>query len=73
MMNLNPSKQNEDSETMLAAKILRPGDALRILAGRRKLTLDEAELDHYRGERARRGNLLPRGFQKVQGIEVIEN
>jgi len=26
---------------------------------------------HYRGERGRRGNKLPRGFQKVDALEVV--
>jgi len=30
-----------------------------------------AALEHYRGERGRRGNKLPRGFQKVDAIAVI--
>jgi len=29
-----------------------------------------ADLEHYRGERGRRGNKLPRGFQKVDRVEV---
>jgi topoisomerase-4 subunit A len=33
-----------------------------------KLKIDE--LLHYRGERARRGLKLPRGFQKVDDVEL---
>ena len=29
-----------------------------------------ADLDHYQGERGRRGRMLPRGFQRVEGLEV---
>ncbi len=29
-----------------------------------------SDLEHYRGERGRRGNKLPRGFQKVDGMQV---
>jgi topoisomerase-4 subunit A len=28
------------------------------------------DLEHYQGERGRRGNKLPRGFQKVDGMSV---
>jgi topoisomerase-4 subunit A len=34
-------------------------------AGKRHLTLKVSELDHYRGERGRRGSKLPRGLQNV--------
>ena len=39
-------------------------------AGRRKLTLKATDIDHYRGERGRRGNKLPRGLQRVDQIEI---
>ena len=39
-------------------------------AGKRHLTLKRGELDHYRGERGRRGNKLPRGFQRVDRMGV---
>jgi topoisomerase-4 subunit A len=28
------------------------------------------ELEHYIGERGRRGNKLPRGFQNVSAVEI---
>jgi len=30
-----------------------------------------SDLEHYRGERGRRGNKLPRGYQRVDSLEVI--
>jgi topoisomerase IV subunit A len=32
--------------------------------------LKPADLDVYQGERGRRGRLLPRGFQRVEGLSV---
>jgi len=34
------------------------------------LNLKIDDLEHYRGERARRGLKLPRGFQKVDKVEL---
>ena len=28
------------------------------------------DLEHYKGERGRRGSKLPRGFQRVDGLQV---
>ncbi len=39
-------------------------------AGKRKLTLKQSDLEHYYGERGRRGNKLPRGLQRVDKIEI---
>ncbi|MFQ3265363.1 MAG: topoisomerase-4 subunit A, partial [Colwellia sp.] len=46
------------------------GTAITLYAGKRKLTLKSADIEHYKGERGRRGNKLPRGLQRVSKIEV---
>ena len=60
-------------EFMTGALVVTPGDTLRIFSGKRYLNLNFNELEHYRGERGRRGNKLPRGFQKVDGISLIND
>lgn len=52
--------------------VLSPEDRLVIYSGRRHLTMTPSDIQHYKGERGRRGNKLPRGFQKVDrlGVEV---
>jgi topoisomerase-4 subunit A len=42
---------------------------LKILAGKRQLTLKAQDIEHYSGSRAKRGMALPRGFQRVDGLE----
>jgi topoisomerase-4 subunit A len=39
-------------------------------AGARKLTLKWSDLVEYGGNRATRGNLLPRGLRRVERIET---
>ncbi len=43
-------------------------DTLIIHSAQRKLKLTPSDLVHYRGPRGRRGNKLPRGFQKIKAI-----
>ncbi len=57
-------------ERLQALAVLPAGASLVVQAGRRSLTLKPAELEHYRGERGRRGRLLPRGFQRVEALTV---
>ncbi|SFM30001.1 DNA topoisomerase IV subunit A [Halopseudomonas yangmingensis] len=57
-------------EFLLALAVLPAGANLVLNSGKRTLTLKPADLEHYRGERGRRGNKLPRGFQKVDGLAV---
>ena len=57
-------------EFVVAVQVLGEADNLVVHAGKRHLSLKFAELEHYRGERGRRGNKLPRGFQKVDSMRV---
>src|SRR5690625_860240 len=72
IMNIPAARAQAREEYMLAVCVLKPGQALTLHAGRRHLTLKATDLEHYRGERGRRGNKLPRGFQKVDRAEVAE-
>ena len=64
-----PRVQSRD-EFVVAVQVLGEADSLVIYAGKRHLNLKFSELEHYRGERGRRGNKLPRGFQKVDSMQV---
>jgi len=57
-------------EVVVGAVSLPAGGSIVLQAGRRTLTLKPGDLDSYIGERARRGSLLPRGFQRVEAITV---
>lgn len=61
--------QNRE-EFVVAVQVITEAQSLVVLAGKRHLNLKFSELEHYRGERGRRGNKLPRGFQKVDGMRV---
>lgn len=58
------------TEVVNAIAVLKPEQSLQLHAGRRHLNLKPKDLEHYRGERGRRGNKLPRGFQKVDALHV---
>lgn len=50
--------------------VLGDGATLVLQAGKRTLSLKADDLEHYKGERGRRGNKLPRGFQRVDALVV---
>jgi topoisomerase-4 subunit A len=50
--------------------VLPVGATLVLQAGKRTLSLKTDDLEHYKGERGRRGNKLPRGFQRVDSLLV---
>jgi topoisomerase-4 subunit A len=72
IMNIPSARAKAREEFVIAVALICPGQSLTLCSGKRHVTLKPADLDHYRGERGRRGNKLPRGFQKVDGVEVAE-
>ncbi|MDF9753724.1 topoisomerase-4 subunit A [Pseudomonas sp. TE6288] len=50
--------------------VISEGSTLVLQAGKRTLSLKPDDLEHYKGERGRRGSKLPRGFQRVDGLLV---
>ncbi|ODB40854.1 DNA topoisomerase IV subunit A [Pseudomonas mosselii] len=50
--------------------VISEGSTLVLQAGKRTLSLKPDDLEHYKGERGRRGSKLPRGFQRVDSLMV---
>lgn len=70
IINIPTTRVTDGVEFVAAIAVLAPEDDLIVYAGRRHHRLRASDLEHYRGERGRRGNKLPRGFQNVDRIEV---
>ncbi|MGJ8687823.1 MAG: DNA gyrase subunit A, partial [Spongiibacteraceae bacterium] len=58
-------------EYVVAVCVISAQQSLKVLSGKRHIALKLSELEHYLGERGRRGHKLPRGFQRVDGLEAI--
>ncbi|MCH8493771.1 MAG: DNA topoisomerase IV subunit A [Idiomarina sp.] len=68
-----PSSRAKLREEYLQAIAVMPANSmLTVIAGKRKLQLKPADIEHYRGDRGRRGNKLPRGLQRVDALLVEE-
>jgi topoisomerase IV subunit A len=69
IINIPGARAKAREEYLTALVTLDPDATLLVHAGRQHLKLKGVELDHYRGERGRRGNKLPRGYQRVDRLE----
>ena len=58
------------TERVVAVAVVPEGGSLQVRSGARTMTLSWKDLDGYIGARATRGGLLPRGWQKVEGLAV---
>lgn len=66
-----PAARSKSREEFLSHLLSLPhGATITLYAGKRKLGLKPSDLDNFRGERGRRGTLLPRGLQRVTRIDV---
>ncbi len=70
ILDIPAAKRAAGEERMVGAIAVPQGASLVLACGLRRLTLKPADLKHYRGERGRRGNRLPRGFQRVDTLAV---
>ncbi len=63
-------KAKRGTEHVVAIAVVSPSGKLQVKSGSRTMTLSFKELDEYIGARGSRGGLLPRGWQKVDGLGV---
>ncbi len=70
MISIPSARVASGDEWMAAVAVFTEQDYLIIHSGKRHLKLRFADLEHYVGERGRRGHKLPRGLQKVDRMEV---
>lgn len=70
LIQIPPAKLKSGEEVVVAVAVVRNAGEATLFCGARKLSLSWRDLQAYEGTRASRGHLLPRGFQKVDRIEV---
>jgi topoisomerase-4 subunit A len=70
LINIPPKRLKAGEETMVGLVVISEADEILVWAGQRYLRMGGKDLEHYLGDRAKRGRKLPRGFQRVTLIEV---
>jgi len=74
IINIPTPKFLAKEEFMAHAQLIALASSLRIDSGKRFLTLKLKDLENYISSRAKRGNMLPQGYRKVDRIiEEVEN
>jgi topoisomerase-4 subunit A len=70
IINIPGSRLQAREEFVIDYGVVSTGDSLVVHSGKRYLVMKAKDLEHYSGERGRRGHKLPRGFQKVDKLDV---
>jgi len=68
-----PSKRSASRQEFVSMLDLLPIDSLLVTySGKRHLTLKPGNLEQFIGTRGRRGKKLPKGYQRVERIEIVQ-
>ncbi len=70
IINIPSAKLKSREEFVAAIECIQDGEKLTVYAGKKHKTMRAVEVDEFAGERGRRGRKLPRGYQKVDRIQV---
>jgi len=69
LIQIKPADFKEGSDAVIAVAAIPENGAIKVLSGKRHLTIKGNDIAAYSGARAKRGTALPRGFQRVDGLE----
>jgi len=72
LIQIKPADFSSGSDAIISVAVIPEQGTVKILSGKRHLTLKGSDIEAYSGSRAKRGTALPRGFQKVDGLERQE-
>lgn len=72
IMNIPGARVVSREEFLIDIAVLQPNQSLGLMSGNKQLKLKPADWKHFITERGRRGNKLPRGYQKVSSLTVID-
>ncbi len=70
LIQIPPAQLSSGEDEVISVAVIPEGGTVKILSGKRHLTLKGSDIETYSGNRAKRGTPLPRGFQKVDGLEL---
>ena len=69
IINIPASRLADRQEYVADYAIIKNGGSLIVYSGKRHHLIKNKDLEHYFGERGRRGSRLPRGFQRVDRLD----
>ncbi|HEY9200979.1 MAG TPA: DNA topoisomerase IV subunit A [Gammaproteobacteria bacterium] len=71
IINVPSAKLKAGEESVCAIELIQDGEKLTVYAGKKHKTMSATEVDEHYAERGKRGLKLPRGYQKVDKVEVL--
>lgn len=73
IINIPSAKAQTHEEYLVDVALLKENNSLKIISGKRELVIKPSDLGNFQGERAQRGNKLPKALRNVDKLEVISS
>ena len=71
LIGIPSARASAREEFVVGLCVVTEGDTLQVTSGGHYRNFKWSELEHFRGERGRRGSKLPKGYQRVTRLEVV--
>ena len=69
LIQIKPADFSSGNDAVVSVCVIAEDGILKVLSGKRHVTLKGTDIEAYLATRAKRGSALPRGFQRVDGLE----
>lgn len=71
LININGAKLEVGADGIAAIAVAQKGDAAVLHAGKKIMRLSASQIEEKLGSRTRPGEVLPRGYQKTDSVEIV--
>ena len=71
IISIDKKKFEAKENKLIFIKTLKKGSNLKIHSGKQSYTIKAKDLENFVGTRGRKGNFLPKGYRRVDKLEVI--
>ena len=71
IISIDKKKFESKENKLVFIKTLEKGSDLKIYSGKQSYTVKAKDLENFVGTRGRKGNFLPKGYRRVEKLEVI--
>jgi topoisomerase-4 subunit A len=72
LMGITTELEKDQHDAVSVLTCMPANTALKLWGGQRHLTLKSADVARYTGARGQRGSKLPRGFQRIDRVEILD-
>ena len=71
IISIDKKKFEAKEDQLMYLVTFKKGESIKLYSGKQHFVIKPSDLDNFLGNRGRKGNFLPKGYRKVDKVEVI--